>query len=271
MINFFMRKITLLHIVCLFLVDILFAQDFGSFSDPRNGKVYKTVKIGNQTWMTENLNVGRFMNGDSILECKTNDEWSKAAENKQPAWCYYDNDPKNGDKYGRLYNWYAIFDSRKIAPYGWHVSSDKEWKVLTLLLGDIKKAGGKLKSKDSWSNHSFVSCTSCMSSRTINNEYKSCSVCKNERVVYVAVAGNGTNSTGFTALPGGYRNSDGTFDSVQERSFWWTASETGIEGESFSPGTAWGVWIRDISNFDHSISRYATDKNQGYYIRCIKN
>jgi uncharacterized protein (TIGR02145 family) len=266
-----MRKIILLHIVGLLLVNILFAQDFTLFSDPRNGKAYKSIKIGSQTWMTENLNVGRFMNGDSILECKTYGEWRKAAENKQPAWCYYDNDPENGEKYGRLYNWYTILDSRKIAPYGWHVPSDKEWKALIFFLGDEKKAGEKLKSKDSWNTHSFVSCISCMNSRNQKNEYKSCNVCKNERVVYVAVAGNGTNSTGFTALPGGYRNSDGTFDGVQERSFWWTASETGIEGESFLPGEAWGAWMRDISNFDHTIRRYATDKNQGYYIRCIKN
>jgi uncharacterized protein (TIGR02145 family) len=110
-----------------------------------------------------------------------------------------------------------------------------------------------------------------MYSQNQKNEYKSCSVCKNERVVYVAVSGNGTNSTGFTALAGGYRKSDGPFDGIQERSFWWTATEIGIEGESFLPGDAWGAWIRDISNYDHTINRYATDKNQGYYIRLIKN
>ena len=266
-----MKQYLIVLVACMLSLHSV-AQQYESFKDPRDGKVYRTVKIGNQVWMAENLNSGRFMNGDSILECKTYDEWRKAAENKQPAWCYYENDPENGKKYGRLYNWYTILDSRKIAPYGWHVPSDKEWKALTIFLRDEKNAGEKLKSKDSWNTHSFVSCISCMNSRNQKNEYtKSCIVCKNERVVYVSVAGNGTNSTGFTALAGGYRNSIGTFDGVQERIFWWTASEIGIEGESFLPGDAWGAWIRDISNFNHTISRYATDKNQGYYIRVIKN
>ena len=130
----------------------------------------------------------------------------------------------------------------------------------------------ELKSKDSWNTKSFVDCINCMQSKNQKNEYtKSCIVCKNERVVYVSVAGNGTNSTGFTALPGGYRNSDGPFKYIQENCFWWTATEIGIEGESFLAGDAWGAWIRDISNFNHTISRYAIDKNQGCYIRVIKN
>jgi uncharacterized protein (TIGR02145 family) len=65
----------------------------------------QTVTIGNQVWTTKNLNVDKFRNGDPILEVKTDEEWLKAGENKQPAWCYYNNDPANGEKYGKLYNW----------------------------------------------------------------------------------------------------------------------------------------------------------------------
>lgn len=70
------------------------------------------VKIGDQIWMTRNLNVDKFCNGDPIPETKTNEEWIKAGENGKPAWCYYDNDPANGEKYGKLYNWYAVNDPR---------------------------------------------------------------------------------------------------------------------------------------------------------------
>ena len=79
----------------------------------------KEVKIGDQIWMVENLNVDKFRNGDIIPEAKTNEEWKKANENKQPAWCYYGNDLTYGEKYGKLYNWYAVTDQRGLAPEGY--------------------------------------------------------------------------------------------------------------------------------------------------------
>jgi len=91
----------------------------------------KTIQIGTQVWMVENLNVDRFRNGDLIPEARTNEAWQKAGNNGQPAWCYYDNDPKNGVTYGKLYNWYAVNDPRGLAPKGFHVPSDAEWTVLT--------------------------------------------------------------------------------------------------------------------------------------------
>jgi len=90
-----------------------------------------TVAIGKQVWMTENLNVDTFRNGEAIPHVKTNEEWIKAGENKQPAWCYCDNDPANGAKYGKLYNWYAVANARGLCPAGWHVPSDDEWTQLT--------------------------------------------------------------------------------------------------------------------------------------------
>lgn len=93
---------------------------------------YNSVKIGNQVWMSENLNVSTFRNGDPIPEAKTNEEWDRAGANKQPAWCYYNNDPRNGAKYGKLYNWFAINDPRGLAPEGWHVSNLDDWNILDL-------------------------------------------------------------------------------------------------------------------------------------------
>jgi hypothetical protein len=93
------------------------------------------VTIGSQVWMTKNLDVATFRNGDPIPQAKTYEEWEKAGENKQPAWCYYDNDPANGAKYGKLYNWYTVADPRNVCPVGWHVPTDAEWTVLTDYLG----------------------------------------------------------------------------------------------------------------------------------------
>ena len=106
------------------------------------------VSIGKQVWMTKNLNVDKFRNGDPIPEAKTEEEWERAGDNKQPAWCYYNNDPKNGNKYGRLYNWYAINDARGIAPVGWHIPSDQEWSILEKSIGN--ESGKKFKGKSAW-------------------------------------------------------------------------------------------------------------------------
>jgi uncharacterized protein (TIGR02145 family) len=105
------------------------------YADPRDGRKYKTVKIGNQIWMAENLNVDRFRNGDSIPEAGTNEEWKSAGEKKQPAWCYYDNDPAQGSKYGKLYNWYAVNYKRGLAPKGWHVPSNGNYETLLSTIG----------------------------------------------------------------------------------------------------------------------------------------
>ena len=84
---------------------------------------YKSVRIGDQEWMTRNLDVDRFRNGDLISNIESDKEWEEAGENGQPAWCYYDNDPEYGKKYGKLYNWYAVNDPRVLAPQGWHIAT----------------------------------------------------------------------------------------------------------------------------------------------------
>jgi uncharacterized protein (TIGR02145 family) len=155
----------------------------------KEDKTFKEVKIGNQVWMSENLNVDKFRNGDPIPEAKTEEEWVKAGQNKQPAWCYYDSDPANGEKYGKLYNWYALKDSRGLAPSGYHIPTDEEWTLLTDHLGG-EIAGTKMKSTSGWSSN-----------------------------------GNGNNSSGFSGLPGGGRGFDGAFGLIGEYGSWWSSSE----------------------------------------------
>ena len=100
-----------------------------------NKGTIKVVAVGSQVWMTKNLDVSTFRNGDSIPQARTNEDWVKAGQNEQPAWSYYDNDIVNGTKYGKLYNWYAVNDVRGLAPEGYHIPSDDEWTKLSDFLG----------------------------------------------------------------------------------------------------------------------------------------
>ena len=103
------------------------------------------VQICNQIWMTKNLNVDHYRNGDPVRHCQTEEEWQDAAAKKEGGWCFYNNDSLNGEIYGKLYNWYAVSDPRGLAPEGWHVPSDTEWAELVNCLGGSLVAGGKLK------------------------------------------------------------------------------------------------------------------------------
>ncbi|MBS3738254.1 fibrobacter succinogenes major paralogous domain-containing protein [Mesohalobacter halotolerans] len=107
-----------------------------------------SVTIGSQEW-SMNLNIKQFRNGDPIPRAKTAAEWKKAAENKEPAWCYYNNDPSTSDKHGLLYNWFAVNDDRGLAPEGWKVASKQDWETL---LGNYPKHNHAypLKTKEGW-------------------------------------------------------------------------------------------------------------------------
>ena len=148
------------------------------------------VTIGTQVWTSKNLDVSTFRNGEAIPEAKNAEEWAKAGKNKTAAFCYYEYDIKNDKVYGKLYNWYAVNDSRGLAPQGYHIPSDAEWTILTDFLGGSKISGKKMKSKDGWSDD-----------------------------------GNGDNSSGFNGLPGGNCNDDGSFGIVAESGYWWSSSE----------------------------------------------
>jgi clan AA aspartic protease (TIGR02281 family) len=161
-------------------------------SNTTNSNTIKSVKIGTQTWMTENLKVDRFRNGDLIQEVTTDEEWKKACIEEKPAWCYYDNDPANGTKYGKLYNWYAVNDPRGIAPADFHIPTDAEWAILSNFLGGENTAGKKMKSTSGWLEN-----------------------------------GNGINTSSFSGLPGGNGNDDGSFSSLGYSGYWWSITVDG--------------------------------------------
>ena len=111
---------------------------------------YQSIKIGSQIWSDKNLSVKHFRNGDTIQFINNQEEWQKANDAKKPVWCYYDDRPINGNNYGLMYNWYAIIDSRGLAPIGWHIPSINEWHTLIDHFGGDSSAGRELKSKDFW-------------------------------------------------------------------------------------------------------------------------
>ena len=149
-----------------------------------------TVRIGTQIWAVANLNVSTFRNGDSIPEAKTSKEWVAAGESGKPAWCYFNNDPATGLKYGRLYNWYAVNDPRGLAPVGWTLSGANDWAMLINYLGGQGAAGSKMKSMSGW--------------------------CEGN---------NGTNDAGFIGFPGGYRVENGSFLNIGSIGTWWSSAE----------------------------------------------
>lgn len=136
-------KINLIAITLFFpFFNLINAQTMKDFE----GNDYKTVTIGNQVWISENLNTTHYRNGDLIPEVKTSTEWEEYYKKGKGAWCYYNNDLSNGQKYGKLYNWYAVNDPRGLAPSGMHIPTRKEWQTLITNLGGESSAFSKLKS-----------------------------------------------------------------------------------------------------------------------------
>lgn len=114
---------------------------------PHHQQSFKTTVIGQDTWMAANLDVTKYRNGDPIPQVSDPEKWKKL---KTGAWCWYNNDPKMGQKYGRLYNWYAVNDPRGLAPAGWHVATNQDWSDLASALGGNEVAAGKMKEKGTW-------------------------------------------------------------------------------------------------------------------------
>ena len=175
------------------------------------------VKIGKQTWATKNLNVSTYRNGDKIPQVQDAAVWVKLTTG---AWCYYENKAENGAKYGKLYNWYAVNDPRGLAPKGYVIPNDAEWTMLTDYLG--AKAGIKMKTRIGWKNN-----------------------------------GNGTNESGFAALPGGSRDFEGDFVNVGAAGNWWISSED-----------YWPLY-RDLW-CEGNVGKPCNFKWSGESVRCIK-
>ncbi len=192
-----------------------------------DGNEYKTVKIGTQIWMAENLRVSRYRNGEIIPNIQNNYEWINT---KLGACCNYDNNPEYDNNYRKLYNWYAIYNERGMIPEGWHIPTFIEWWLLIENLGGDCIAGGKLKS-------------------TELEHWMSPNVCA-------------TNETGFTALPGGYREKwSGKFIDVN------------LNGYLLSD-TEYGTSVMDVRRmcYDNNIiSSGSISKSAGISVRCIKD
>jgi uncharacterized protein (TIGR02145 family) len=182
------------------------------------------ITIGTQKWMAVNLDIETYRNGDIIPQVTDPAIWAAL---KTGAWCFYNNDVAKGAKYGKLYNWYAVNDSRGLAPKGWHIPSDAEWTNLNFFLGD--EAGGKLKELG-----------------TLNWQYP------NKQA---------TNYSGFSALPGGFRDYDGKFSIVGSYGYWWSATELSSSS----------AWMRSLSYFDGALSRSSSIKHFGFSVRCLKD
>jgi uncharacterized protein (TIGR02145 family) len=186
------------------------------------------ITIGTQTWQCENLNVATYRNGDVIPQVTDPTEWANLTTG---AWCYYDNDPSTEAIYGKLYNWYAVNDPRGIAPTGYHVPSDTEWTTLTDYLGGESVAGGAMK--------------------------------KSGITPWLTPNTDATNSSGFTALPGGFRSSAGGYDSIGAAGFWWSSTEV-----IHVTGSA---WYRMLNNFDGEVVIDGLGKTHGFSVRLIKD
>ncbi|HNP20814.1 MAG TPA: fibrobacter succinogenes major paralogous domain-containing protein [Panacibacter sp.] len=190
-----------------------------------NAQAVTVIKIGKQRWMAKNLSVARYRNGDKIPQVKNPAAWAGLTTG---AWCWYNNDPANDSSYGRLYNYYAVADSRGLAPTGWHIPSDSEWTTLSTFLGGDAVAGGKM--KEAGTAHWLDPNTGA------------------------------TNSSGFTALPGGLRQGGG-FYILGSWGSWWSST----------PGDNNMIWGRFIFGSDVVLGRGLTDKTYGYSVRCVKD
>jgi uncharacterized protein (TIGR02145 family)/uncharacterized repeat protein (TIGR02543 family) len=191
-----------------------------------DGNVYATVTIGTQTWMAENLKTTRLNDGSAISLTTDGTAWAALS---LPGFCWANNNDSAiyKDVYGALYNWYAV-NSGKLAPSGWHVATDADWSTLTTFLGGDSLAG--VKTKESGTTHWQTNT-------------------------------GATNETGFTALPSGYRGSDGSVGGPSLNCYFWTST-------SSSSNTSWYRYIYDGSNI---IYRFPNNVNAGFSIRCVKN
>jgi len=203
---------------------------YGSNITDSENNTYKTVFIGTQQWMAENLKVSKYSDGTTIPNITDNTQWQN---NTTGAWAYYNNDAVNNAKYGKLYNWYAVSKAtngnKNVCPTGWHVPTDAEWTVLTDYLGGNSIAGGKLKE---------VGTTNWNSPNT-----------------------DATNTSLFTGLPGGSRDSNGNYKYVGYDGSWWSSSES-------STGNAWS---RFLLYFYGNAGSSGDSKGSGFSVRCLRD
>ena len=190
-----------------------------------DGNVYGTVRIGNQVWMTENLRVTRYNDGTKIPLVSTPNDWR--SNSSQPAFSWYDNDASNRKEYGALYNWFAV-ETGKLCPPGWRVPAQEDWDELSAFLKQSGRDAGAL--------------------RTAGTDF------------WDAPNDGATNSTGFSALPGGYCWWRGVSLEKGLCGYFWTSTEA-------SDTHAWSRTIRADKN---KVYRSLFYKREGFSVRAIK-
>lgn len=192
--------------------------------------LYQTRKIGDQWWMVTNLRVTHYRNGDPIPHKTSNNDWTSTSSG---AYCVYDNNSSNAYIYGNLYNWYALDDSRGIAPEGWHVPTDSEWQALVDYLGGSSVAGGKMKTTGTIEGGDGL---------------------------WHEPNTDATNESGFTAFPGGTRHDYGSFEYVGYYALFWSYTEYG----SYS-------YYRQLYYDCTIVHSSFRDRRYGFSVRCVKD
>ena len=187
-----------------------------------DGYTYDLVAIGDQCWFAENLRNEHYANGEAIPGDLSDGEWSSTTNGAQ---AIYANDASNLTDYGRLYNWFAVDDARGLCPSGWHVPTDQEYTTLIDGLGGTSVAGGKMKSSPEDSP-----------------------------------AWNGTNTSGFSGLAGGYRYDNGGFNGGGNFGYFWSASAYGAL-----------AWSRRLSGGNTGADRYNNLQRSGFSVRCVRD
>tara|TARA_B100001287_G_C22654490_1_gene516958 strand:+ start:657 stop:1727 length:1071 start_codon:yes stop_codon:yes gene_type:complete len=202
-----------------------------------DGYSYSTIVVGEQEWMAENLRSTHYANGDLIEHVPDAGSWNNN-NISYGAWCHYDNDAELENAYGKLYNGYAVMDSRNICPTNWHVPSDSEWTEFIDLLGGELEAGGHLKSTgfDYWCP------TGC-----------------------AGMGGQGpnvgaTNSIGWNGRAGGQRGSGGTFQWFGAVGRWWSSADINN-----------AQWLRQLEYSNTEVYRTGGSIASGNSVRCIKD
>lgn len=201
-----------------------------------DGKTYQTIKIGNQWWMAENLRETKYRNGEGLPNVIGNSAWIGYSNG---AYCAYNNNESTANTYGYLYNWYALNDDRNIAPPGWRVPTDDDWKELEMALGMSQEAANSMYFRGS-----------PVGSKLAGNA----DLWENGKLVNNSAFGE----SGFSALPAGIRRGfHGLFDSLGSFAFFWSASEP-----SFG---------RRLGYNYSAVGRYFHDKHDGLSVRLVKD
>lgn len=223
--------------------------DYGTVMDIEEN-TYKTVKIGDQEWMAENLKTTKYNDGMEIPNAS--DEWD--GELKTGAYCWYNNDITYKDIYGALYNWYVL-ETGKLCPKGWHVPSDAEWTQMEVYLQN--------------NNYNYDGSVDNSKGRVSKNKLAKALASETgwKKMTSEGVVGNDDypdfrNKTGFTALPGGYRYFHGRYSEVDVCGYWWSLSESHVTGER---------WSRGICPNVTAVRKLGYDARAGLSVRCIKD